>query len=36
VSEPRNKFETFIKRLDKLTLNSPGENWDGTWRLEQK
>jgi class 3 adenylate cyclase len=27
---------TFIKRLDKLTLNSPGENWDGTWRLEQK
>jgi len=27
---------TFIKRLDKLTLNSPGESWDGTWRLEQK
>jgi class 3 adenylate cyclase len=27
---------TFMKRLDKLTLNPPGEDWDGIWRLEQK
>jgi len=27
---------TFIKRLDKLALNSPDEDWDGVWRLEQK
>src|SRR5712671_5854647 len=27
---------TFINRLDKLTLCPPGEDWDGSWRLEQK
>jgi class 3 adenylate cyclase len=27
---------TFIKRLDKLILRPPGEDWDGSWRLEQK
>jgi len=27
---------TFINRLDKLTLRPPGEDWDGSWRLEQK
>ncbi len=27
---------TFINRLDKLTLHPPGEDWDGSWRLEQK
>jgi class 3 adenylate cyclase len=27
---------TFIKRLDKLILHPPGEEWDGSWRLEQK
>jgi len=27
---------TFIKRLDKLILHPPGEDWGGTWRLEQK
>jgi hypothetical protein len=26
----------FINRLNKLTLDPPGENWDGSWRLEQK
>jgi adenylate cyclase len=27
---------TFIKRLDRLILHPPGEDWDGAWRLEQK
>ncbi|WP_166301124.1 adenylate/guanylate cyclase domain-containing protein [Bradyrhizobium sp. 2S1] len=27
---------TFINRLDKFILRPPGENWDGSWRLEQK
>ncbi len=27
---------TFIKRLDRLILHPPGEEWDGSWRLEQK
>jgi class 3 adenylate cyclase len=27
---------TFINRLEKLTLRPPGEDWDGSWRLEQK
>ncbi len=27
---------TFINRLDKFTLHPPGEDWDGSWRLEQK
>jgi adenylate cyclase len=27
---------TFINRLDKLTLRPPGEDWDGSWRLERK
>ena len=27
---------TFVNRLDKLTLHPPGEDWDGSWRLEQK
>jgi class 3 adenylate cyclase len=27
---------TFINRLDKLILRPPGEDWDGSWRLEQK
>jgi class 3 adenylate cyclase len=27
---------TFIGRLDKLILRPPGEDWDGSWRLEQK
>jgi adenylate cyclase len=27
---------TFISRLDKLILRPPGEDWDGSWRLEQK
>jgi class 3 adenylate cyclase len=27
---------TFINRLDKLTRRPPSEDWDGSWRLEQK
>jgi class 3 adenylate cyclase len=27
---------TFINRLEKLILRAPGEDWDGSWRLEQK
>ena len=27
---------TFIKRIDSLTAIPLDENWDGTWRLEQK
>jgi adenylate cyclase len=27
---------TFIKRLDRLILHPPAEDWDGAWRLEQK
>jgi class 3 adenylate cyclase len=27
---------TFINRLDKLILRPPGEDWNGSWRLEQK
>ena len=27
---------TFINRLDKLIRRPPGEDWDGSWRLEQK
>jgi adenylate cyclase len=27
---------TFINRLDKLILHPPSEDWDGSWRLEQK
>ena len=27
---------TFIKRIDSLMKNPPGEDWDGSWRLEQK
>ncbi len=26
----------FINRLNKLTVDPPGEDWDGSWRLEQK
>ena len=27
---------TFIKRIDSLMKTPPGEDWDGSWRLEQK
>ena len=27
---------TFIKRIDSLATNPPGDGWDGSWRLEQK
>jgi adenylate cyclase len=27
---------TFIKRIDPLMKTPPGEDWDGSWRLEQK
>ena len=27
---------TFIKRIDDLGTNSPGDDWDGSWHLEQK
>jgi class 3 adenylate cyclase len=27
---------TFIDRLSKLARNSPGDDWDGSWRLEHK
>ena len=27
---------TFIKRIDGLATNPPGDGWDGSWRLEQK
>ena len=27
---------TFIKRIDGLATNSPGDGWDGSWHLEQK
>ena len=27
---------TFIKRVDGLMANPPGEDWDGSWHLEQK
>jgi len=27
---------TFIKRIDGLATNPPGDGWDGSWHLEQK
>ena len=27
---------TFIKRIDGLMANPPGDEWDGSWHLEQK
>ena len=27
---------TFIKRIDSLAAASPGDDWDGSWHLEQK
>jgi adenylate cyclase len=27
---------TFIKRVDGLMANPPGDGWDGSWHLEQK
>jgi len=27
---------TFIKRIDGLIANPPGDEWDGSWQLEQK
>jgi adenylate cyclase len=27
---------TFIKRIDSLMKTPPGEDWDGSWHLEQK
>jgi adenylate cyclase len=27
---------TFIKRIDGLVTNPPGDGWDGSWHLEQK
>jgi class 3 adenylate cyclase len=27
---------TFIKRIDDLATNPPGDGWDGSWHLEQK
>jgi hypothetical protein len=27
---------TFIKRIDGLMANPPSDEWDGSWRLEQK
>jgi class 3 adenylate cyclase len=27
---------TFLKRLEKFILHPPGDDWDGSWRLEQK
>jgi len=27
---------TLIKRIDRLALAAPGDDWDGSWRLEQK
>ena len=27
---------TFIKRIDGLMANPPGDEWDGSWQLEQK
>ena len=27
---------TFIKRVDGLIANPPGDEWDGSWHLEQK
>ena len=27
---------TFIKRIDGLATNPPGDEWDGSWHLEQK
>ena len=27
---------TFVKRIDSLMKTPPGEDWDGSWRLEQK
>jgi len=27
---------TFIKRVDGLMANPPGDEWDGSWHLEQK
>jgi len=27
---------TFLNRLKKLILHPPGDDWDGSWRLEQK
>ena len=27
---------TFLNRLEKLILHPPDDDWDGSWRLEQK
>jgi hypothetical protein len=27
---------TLVKRVDSLQANPPAENWDGSWRLDQK
>jgi len=27
---------TFVDRLNKLAVDPPGDDWDGSWRLTQK
>jgi hypothetical protein len=27
---------TFVKRIDSLLADPPGNDWDGAWRLDQK